>query len=104
MSRLATISLNFSDGEQEIIGFEDNKEILSDCIRSAAEGKTIYSICGTCRGYEIQKREPGNKRHEYVSLYRNGEYKWVCDYLYAQHYSKERAIRHIRELYRRDCE
>ena len=101
MSRLATISLNFSDGEQEIIGFEDNKEILSDCIRSAAEGQTIYSISRTFRGYEIQRREPGNNRHEYVSLYRNGEYKWVCDYLYAQHYSKDTAIRHVRELYER---
>lgn len=102
MSRLATISLNFSDGKQEIIGFEDNKEILSDCIRSAAEGQTIYSICGTSRGYEIQKREPGSKRQEYVSLYRNGEYKWVCDYLYSQHYSKETALRHVRALYGRD--
>lgn len=104
MSNLATISLNLTNGDTEIIGYNANKEILSDCIKSAAEGRTIYSISETCRGYEIRRREPDTIRHEYVSSYRNGEYKWVCDYLYAQHYSKETAIRHVRELYRRDCE
>lgn len=101
MSNLATISLNLANGDTEIIGYNANEEILSDCIKSAAEGRTIYSICGTCRGYEIRKREPGTNRHEYVSSYRNGEYKWHCDYLYANHYSKETALRHVRALYGR---
>ena len=103
MSRLATISLNFSDGEKEYIHASDNPLIIiTKCIMAAAEGKTIYSIINTCLGYEIERKRPDYKYHEYVSCFRKGEYTWHSDSLYAKHYSFDKAVEHVLELYGRD--
>ena len=102
MSKLVTLSLNFSDGEKEFISVSDNpSEIISECIRSASEGKTIYSVSREWQGCIIQRREPGRKTHDYVSNYRNGEYTWVHDFTYAKHFSMKTAIEHTKELIRR---
>ena len=102
MGKLATISLNFSDGEKEIIGIYDNPtEIILECIRSASEGKTIYSISAGWQGCLVQRREPGRATHDYVSGYRNGEYTWVHDFTYAKHFSKKTAVAHTKELIKR---
>ena len=103
MSKLATISLNFSDGEKEYINTRSNTlEIITHCINAAVDGKTIYSINSTCLGYEIERKRPDYKFHEYVSMFRNGEYTWCSDSLYAKHYSFDTAVKHVLELYRRD--
>lgn len=102
MNKLATISLNFSDGEKEIIGVSDNTpEILAECIRSASEGKTIYSISTGWQGCIIQRREPNRKYHDFVSGYRNGAYTWAHDFTYAKHFSKKTAVAHTKELIQR---
>ena len=102
MGNLTTISLNFSDGEKEIIGIDDNlPEVIAECIRSAIEGKTIYSISCGWQGCIVKRKTPNSKFPYYVSNYRNGEYTWVHDYLYAKHFSKQTAERHVKELYRR---
>ena len=102
MGKLATISLNFSDGEKEIIGVSDNTpKIIAECIRSASEGKTIYSITAGWQGCLIQRKEPNRNTHDYVSLFRNGEYTWVHDFTYAKRFSKKTAIAHVKELIKR---
>lgn len=102
MSNLATISLNFSDGEKEILSVSDNSpDLLAECIRSASEGKTVYSISSGWQGSLVQRREPGRKTHDYVSGYRNGEYTWCSDFTYAKHFSKKTAIAHTKELIQR---
>lgn len=102
MGKLATISLNFSDGEKEYISVSDNPvELIAECIRSASEGKTIYSISAGWQGCLVQRREPGRKTHDYVSSFRNGEYTWVHDFTYAKHFSKKTAVNHTKELIRR---
>ena len=102
MGKLATVSLNFSDGEKEIIGIYDNPtEIILECIRSASEGKTIYSISAGWQGCMIQRREPGRTTHDYVSSYRNDTYTWVHDFTYAKRFSKKTAVAHVKELIKR---
>lgn len=103
MSNLATISLNFSNVEKEIISVPDNTpDILAECIEAAAEGRTIYSISNTFQGCIIRKLDPGSKFHMCVSNYRNGEYTWYRDDLYAKHYSKDTAVGHVMNMYATD--
>lgn len=103
MSKLATISLNFSDGEKEYINTSDNPlKVINHCILAAGDDRAIYSIEHTHLGYEVRRKTPGQRCHEYVSAFRNGEYTWRTDYLYAKHYSFDTAVKHVLELYRRD--
>ena len=102
MSKLATISLNFSDGDKIYIDATCNTPmIFGACVTAAVNGKAVYSIVSTCLGYEIKKERPGHFRPEYVSTFCKGEYKWCGDSLYAKHYSLDKALHHVLELYRR---
>lgn len=102
MKNLATISLNFSDGETVIVSVQDNSpEILAACIRSASEGKPIYYLSSGWAGYMIQCKKPDRKLNIYISGYRCGEYSWTQDATYAKHFSRTTAEKHIMELYSR---
>ena len=71
-------------------------------ILAAGDDRAIYSIEHTHLGYEVRRRTPGQRCHEYVSCFRKGEYTWHSDSLYAKHYSFDTAVKHVLELYRKD--
>lgn len=56
-------------------------------------------IIKTYKGFEVRKRV--GSRWMYLSGYRNGCYYWVEDYLYAKHYSRQTAEKHVAELKKR---
>ena len=101
MGRLATVSFNFSDCRPSIvIGVPQNTpEIIAKCGNAIAEGTTFYYIQSQFDGYIVLKQEPDSHFPEYVSIYRNGEYSWASDYLYAKPYSKKKAVEHVLNLY-----
>ena len=101
MGRLATVSFNFSDCRPSIIISvpANTPEIIAKCGNAIAKGTTYYFIQEQFNGYIVLKQEPDSNFPCYVSLYRNGEYSWVDDFLFAKTYSKKKAVEHVLNLY-----
>ena len=93
-----TISINYPNCEEETIGIENGIEIIAKCIHSAMNNKTIYFFNGS----NIVRKQPNNRFHEYVSYYRNGEFSWVSDYIYAYNFTFKTAQKHILKLYKEE--
>ena len=97
---IATVSINFSDGSKEILNVDSNGlGIIYEGMQAALHNRPVFSVSTGQHGYQVQVLIPGEKRHQYVSGYRNGEFKWCHDYLYAKEFSPATARKHVLELY-----
>ena len=99
MNKIATVTINFADGQKEYLSASLGTGILFLAIEAASKNNPVYFIDACSAGYQIRVLRPGSKRHEYVTAFRNGEYKWNSDYLYAKDFSLKTAMKHLYNLY-----
>lgn len=57
-----------------------------------------YSLMEWHGKWNVVKSTPDSVRKFYLSSVRNGATIWFTDQLYARHFSKKTALRHLRDL------
>ena len=99
MDKIATVTINFADGRKEYLNAKLGTGIIFLAIEAASHNRPVFFIDSCFSGYQIRVLRPGSKHHEYVSGFRNGEYKWCGDYTYAKNFSLKTAMKHLYNLY-----
>ena len=57
-----------------------------------------YSLMEWHGKWDVMKSTPDSVRKFYLNSVRNGRTIWFTDQLYARHFSKKTALRHLRDL------